>query len=875
MNKFLSRLWSVSALLPLAILGLILAAQTLPSLDTRALWFSDEIRYANVFEHVIDAHKWLVMYLNGVPYPDKPPVYFWFLTAFLPLFGGAKPALFFAGAAASALVVLVGMLCMNHLVLKGGRENGLAAGLILLTCFYFVALTHYSRMDLLFTGLITFSHICLFRAWQRERAMGWTVAGFVLAALATLTKGPLGLVFPVLASVVYLAWSGRLSRLVRRDVLVGFGAAVAILIGWIAAAWFSGEHALVENIFYKQIYRRAVDASHHEQPFWHYFATFPAAFLPWTFVVVLLPFKRLLTRSFWKELWYARKADVCTTGSGLSYLWCALISGFVLLTCLSTKIVVYLMPLFPILALLTARTVLGFDAARTRKLVLFVAGLFAVLGVGVALANLFTQWPIVLKGIYVLAVVNIIIAALLWRFVSRWDIRPALLTLGILMTIWVQPLAFIAVPELDAVMSPKEQGELMGEYIAEGYTPAAYKIYSGVYTYYCGTNILETQDLPRLAEMARTEDKFVLGMQRRYWESWDNRPTNLRVVHEQWVVDRPYVLLVNTPEGGAPAEAPAPETTPALEQNATQPAPTPQPKAAPTPSAPAAEPAPVQPIQPAPAPAPEAAPAPQQTAPAGNTTSAPATNAPGATVTVGGNDGAMDMPATTGPGLTTAPAEVNATPGALAKTWAAITDTFSEFWETWNTPEGEVKKDNEGTGMFKSAMKWLSDVTKGGAAEEDILPADTLPATAPNATTPDATDSHLAPGVAPADEANGTIAPAPAADAVAPEGDTARPVTLPATMTPESTPAGEIHEDTAPAQAPGSAAEDAAQDEQSTATPAQKATPAPDDHSALRETPAAPEAPVVDEAAQASINGASEAAVPQAQPTPGQSATKG
>ncbi|GAB6176033.1 hypothetical protein JCM16814_09240 [Desulfobaculum senezii] len=855
MNKFLSRLWSVSALLPLAILGLILAAQTLPSLDTRALWFSDEIRYANVFEHVIDAHKWLVMYLNGVPYPDKPPVYFWFLTAFLPIFGGAKPALFFAGAAASALVVLVGMLCMNHLVLKGGRENGLAAGLILLTCFYFVALTHYSRMDLLFTGLITFSHICLFRAWQQERAMGWTVAGFVLAALATLTKGPLGLVFPVLASVVYLAWSGRLSRLVRRDVLVGFGAAVVILIGWIAAAWFSGEHALVENIFYKQIYRRAVDASHHEQPFWHYFATFPAAFLPWTFVVVLLPFKRLFTLSFWKELWYARKADVCSTGSGLSYLWCALISGFVLLTCLSTKIVVYLMPLFPILALLTARTVLGFDAARTRKLVLFVAGLFAVLGVGVALANLFTQWPIVLKGIYVLAVVNIIIAALLWRFVSRWDIRPALLTLGILMTIWVQPLAFIAVPELDAVMSPKEQGELMGEYIADGYTPAAYKIYSGVYTYYCGTNILETQDLPRLAEMARTEDKFVLGMQRRYWDSWDNRPANLRVVHEQWVVDRPYVLLVNTPEGGAPAEAPAPETTPVLEQNATQPAPTPQPKAAPAPSAPAVQPAPVQPPAAPEAPKAAPAPAPQQTAPAGNTTSAPASNAPGATVTVGGNDGAMDMPATTGPGLTTAPAEANATPGALAKTWAAITDTFSEFWETWNTPEGEVKKDNEGTGMFKSAMKWLSDVTKGGAAEEDILPADTLPATAPNATIPNATDSSALPGVA----------PAPADDAIAPEGDAVRPVTLPATIAPES----------APKQAPSAATENEAQDEQSNAAPAGEATPAQDDQSALPTAPAAPEASVVDKAAPATTNEASEAAAPQAPSAPAQSATNG
>lgn len=799
MNKFLSRLWSVSALLPLAILGLLLAAQTLPSLDSRALWFSDEIRYANVFEQLIYAKKWLVMYLNGVPYPDKPPVYFWFLTAFLPFFGGAKPALFFAGAAASAFVFIAAMLTMNRLVLKGGRENGLAAGLVLLTCFYFVALTHYSRMDLLFTGLITFSHVCLFRAWQRERALGWMVSGFALAAIATLTKGPLGLVFPLLASVVYLAWSGRLYRLARRDVAIGFGVAVAILVGWIAAAWFAGEHALVENIFYKQIYRRAIDASHHEQPFWHYFATLPAAFLPWTFVALLLPFGKLLKFGFWKELWYARKADVCTTGAGQSYMWCALLSGFVLLTCLSTKIVVYLMPLFPILALLTAKTILGFDAAKTRKLVLAIAGLFVVLAAATAVANFFTQWPITLKGIYAMTAICAVIAALLWRYVSRWDIRPALLTLGILMTLWVQPLAFLAVPELDAVMSPKEQGELMGEYVRDGYTPAAYKIYSGVYTYYCGTDILETQDLDLLTEMAATENKFVLGMQRRYWESWENRPENLRIVHEQWIVDRPYVLLVNTPVGGAPSAQEAPVVSqeipeaPATQTEIQNVAPTPlpaviAPEVATEPATEAMQPAPVQtPAPAAPAPVasaqdsarPEVSASPAQEAAPQAPMTAPLSAAPAQP------DVVAEQPDNTSKAL-----------GAIAdfasSLWQSLTDAVGEFWETWNTPEGDVPQGTNGTGMFKQAMQWLSDVTKGDTGNE---PQTIEPVTEPSEAAPAVSlPTEEAPALDSLDEAtpeDGIAAPSTAAPAVeeaqpTPDKDNAAPATPDSSQAPTS-----------------------------------------------------------------------------------------
>ena len=576
MNKLFSRLFKAAAFAPIVFLLGLLTLQTLFCLDVRALWFSDEIRYANVFEHVVGAGKWLVMYLNGVPYPDKPPVYFWFLSGLMPVFKAPVPALFMAGAAISGLFFLGATCALNRLVLRAGRETSLAAGLVLLSCFYFLGLTHYSRMDLLFATFITASQICLFLALERERAVGLCAAAFLLAGAATLTKGPLGLAFPLVTGVVYLLWRGRIKRLFQRDVGIGLALCLVLLGAWVGAAWLGGEHALVENIFYKQIYRRAVNASHHGQPFWHYFATLPAAWMPWTFILVSLPVAALARPGFWQQRFAGRK----TADPGLTWLWIAVLSGFVLLSSLSTKIVVYLMPIFPPLALITARALLAMDERGTRRLYLWIGGLFAFLAVTLPFGNYFHQWPIEVKGLWWMALASALAAGVLIRFARTMSPGAALLVLALTVTAWVQPLTQITLPSLDGAMSPKAQAELMGRYIAKGYTPAAYKIYSGVYTYYCGQNILETQDLELLAHLVEDEPKVVLGMQKRYWESWENRPADLRVVHEQWVVDRPYVLLVKDEAASKPPKAaPAPEpkqpeageaATPAADDEAVQ-----------------------------------------------------------------------------------------------------------------------------------------------------------------------------------------------------------------------------------------------------------------------------------------------------------------
>ncbi len=208
----LARLYDLLAFFPLLPLTLIYAAQTAFTLDARSLWFSDEIRHGNVYETMLATGQWLVPHLNGTPYPDKPPVYFWFLGLLDAIPGVDGPMVFQLGAAVSGLLLLWATYALARLVAGCDKRESFAAGLVLLCGFYFLGVTHYARMDLLFAAAITLAHVCMYRGLRLPVACRWIFPAFALAAVATLIKGPFGLAFPLLAGLAYALWRGMPRR---------------------------------------------------------------------------------------------------------------------------------------------------------------------------------------------------------------------------------------------------------------------------------------------------------------------------------------------------------------------------------------------------------------------------------------------------------------------------------------------------------------------------------------------------------------------------------------------------------------------------------------------------------------------------------------
>lgn len=538
-------IWDRLSAHPWLTMSVAIFLQTAFLFSTRALWFSDEVRYANAYENMHRAGTWVVLSLNGMPYPDKPPIYFWFLALLDKITPLDPPAVFFLGAALSGLLFLFAIYALTRAV-RLSKDAALAAALVCASCLFFAAILHYSRMDLLFAALTVAAQACFFRGYadpDARKNIGWTLAAFALCGLAVLVKGPLGLLFPLLSLLVYLGWRGELRRFFTLRTLAGLGCFAAVASAWVVAAYAVEGADFVRTVFMEQIFQRATNTFHHKEGPFYYFAVLPATWLPWTLILAAAPVGLLLRRAFWTEVRSESKADSDRV-RGRTWLWICALSAFGLLSCLSGKVVIYVLPLFAPMAALTADSLLDWDVNRRSRLAVAFALFFALLGGALLVGSGWIPFPVEITGILPTALTLLGAAALLF-FVRRKNARTLLLCLLLGVTVWIQVTARVTVPSLDAVMSPKEQGELLGSYIRKGYVPVAYDIYSGIFTYYAGENIIEIpKHMAEVEALLAEHPKVALVMKKKHWLRWTERPASLIVVHEQFIADQPYVLAV-------------------------------------------------------------------------------------------------------------------------------------------------------------------------------------------------------------------------------------------------------------------------------------------------------------------------------------------
>ena len=565
-------LYNFLSYMPWLVLGLILAAQTILTLDARALWFSDEVRHAAVFREFMASGKMFVLYLNGEIYPDKPPLYFWFLRGIYELIRVEGPLLYFGAAAISGLLYVFTTCLLGRFV---GRLDGrtiLAGGIILLSTGFVMGVTHYARMDLLFSSAILLSHIAFFFAWTKERSLFWSVIAFALAGAACLIKGPLGLALPLATSLLFLLWCGRITRLFRIDVIVGLVACAAVVGGWLAGVFreTGNPDFILTKLLQEQVLQRAVDASHHKEGWNFYLFRLPFLLLPWVGLILCLPYYKILGKHSRTAIMASRKPEA----HGLAYLWCMVLSGVLLLSLVSTKILIYLLPILPALALVAGRAMLQLSGFRA-TLFRFLLTVTMLLAGAVVLAASFMicgmlpvpafinapDWSIPANFGFMMAAATMAVTALaLWLLLRSSRPEGMLLIMALYAVLVCFPLFVMGAPALDAVMSPKRQSEMIKAYVDKGYYPVTYKVYEGTYTYYSGHKIHSVPTLEALAALQAQHQQIILAT--RVEKLKDAQvPECFVEVSRQWIESSEYVIFACPPDPTIvmpPKEEPAP-----------------------------------------------------------------------------------------------------------------------------------------------------------------------------------------------------------------------------------------------------------------------------------------------------------------------------
>jgi 4-amino-4-deoxy-L-arabinose transferase-like glycosyltransferase len=161
----------------------------------------DEAHYAQLTREMVRARQWLIPTLDGVPFIDKPVLYHWLQAAAESLFGETEFALRLPSAvAAIGLIWTVRWLGQSFAT----RRVGNLAALFFATTPLTFALASIGVFDMLYTaflfGAIGTLLIASATGQRRLECVGW-----LLLALAVMTKGPVAVLLVVLFGIALTA----------------------------------------------------------------------------------------------------------------------------------------------------------------------------------------------------------------------------------------------------------------------------------------------------------------------------------------------------------------------------------------------------------------------------------------------------------------------------------------------------------------------------------------------------------------------------------------------------------------------------------------------------------------------------------------------
>jgi 4-amino-4-deoxy-L-arabinose transferase-like glycosyltransferase len=177
----------------------------------------------------------------------------------------------------------------------------------------------------------------------------WYLAFYIFAALAVLTKGPVGIVIPGLIIISFLLYIGKLKEVLSEmGVIVGGLIFLAICLPWYILVTLQNGDAFINSFFgYHNFERFTNVVNNHSAPWYFYFLIVLGLFAPWSIYLPLsITRLRFWQRSFWSQ--QPRQAHL----SLFAFFW--FIDIFLFFTVSVTKLPSYVLPLIPAAAILVA-----------------------------------------------------------------------------------------------------------------------------------------------------------------------------------------------------------------------------------------------------------------------------------------------------------------------------------------------------------------------------------------------------------------------------------------------------------------------------------------------------------------------------------------
>ena len=312
-------------------------------LGSYPLFTPDEARYSEVAREMIVRGDYITPRVNDMIFLDKPILHYWLQTLSIHWFGVKEWALRFFPALFGIMGCLVTYLCGRILF---DRRTALLASLILATTPLYFGGAHYANLDLEVAVLLGSTLLFFITAVNKEAVRKKILfAAYCSAALAFLTKGLIAIAFPVLIIGIWILLSQRRELLKKIHLFEG-----GLIFLFITLPWYVAVQKENPGFFYYFFIEEHVTrflslaAFNNKMPFWFYVPVILIGMFPWTIFLFQAIYHAI------KKIYFEKNQHLVEL---FLFIWASVI--FVFFSIPHSKIVGYILPIFPPLALLIGR----------------------------------------------------------------------------------------------------------------------------------------------------------------------------------------------------------------------------------------------------------------------------------------------------------------------------------------------------------------------------------------------------------------------------------------------------------------------------------------------------------------------------------------
>ncbi len=251
-----------------------------------SLTHPDEVFYAQTAKEMITHNSWLTPLIFDWPQFEKPVFFYWLLAGARKVFGeGPFVARFwpaFFGMVGVVVTYAAAWLLFRH------KRIAFLSGVVLMSSLIYLALSRAVLTDMVFSIWVVMALVAFLWAYyeRRYKTIG-IILFFVLMGISVLTKGLLGVLFPLTAVLGFLLYKKEMRFLKTPALLWGILAFCAVAVPWHWVMYQRYGQTFIDDYWHNVHIRRIFVAEHPRNDTWYfYMGLMFAGVMPWSFFLI-------------------------------------------------------------------------------------------------------------------------------------------------------------------------------------------------------------------------------------------------------------------------------------------------------------------------------------------------------------------------------------------------------------------------------------------------------------------------------------------------------------------------------------------------------------------------------------------------------------